>query len=112
MIYELRMYDIDPTMMEAYLKWANDTALPLLIDRFKLDVVGFWHQTAIPPEIERGTPTNVVWMIRWQSEEERNAAWKHIRAHPEWKAIRDNAPPYWKKIDSQLMAAIPRSPKP
>ena len=112
MIYELRMYDIDPPMMEAYLKWANDTALPLLIDRFKLDVVGFWHQTAIPPEIEQGTPTNVVWMIRWQSEEERNAAWKQIRAHPEWKAIRDHAPPYWKKIDSQLMTTIPRSPKP
>ena len=58
MIFELRMYDIDPAMMDEYLKWANDTALPLLIDRFKLEVVGFWHQTAIPWEIEQGTSTS------------------------------------------------------
>jgi hypothetical protein len=110
MLYELRMYDITPAMMDQYLDWANNQALPLLIDKFKLDVVGFWRQTDIPPEIERGTPTNVVWMIRWPSREKRNETWKYIRSHPEWKAIRDHAPPYWNKIDSQLMEPVPRSP--
>ena len=110
MVYEHRSYDIEPDMLDQYVAWANEKALPLLIGKFGFYVVGFWKKTGTPPEIEEESPANIVWIIRWENEEKRNEAWKHVRASGEWKAIRENAPPYWIKIDSKFLAPIAGSP--
>ena len=110
MLYEVRRYDIEPAMLDDYVAWASEKALPLLKGTFEFDVVGFWRKTGTPPEIDETSSTNIVWIVRWESEEQRNEMWRRVRESEEWKAIRGNAPPYWNKIDSSLMMAIPGSP--
>ena len=40
MIYEIRNYHFEPTLMVEYKAWAGQRALPYL--RTELDLVGFW----------------------------------------------------------------------
>ena len=110
MVYEIRSYDIEPAMLGGYETWANEKALPLLIGSFGFDVVGFWKKTGTPPEIREESPMNIVWIIRWDSEDQRNERWKQVRASDAWKAIREDAPPFWKKIDSKFVTPVAGSP--
>ena len=110
MLYEVRSYDIEPTMLDDYVVWASEKALPLLRGHFGFDVVGFWRKTGAPPEVQEPSPTNIVWIVRWKSEEQRNQSWQRVRESKEWKAIREGTPSYWNKTDSSFMIPIPGSP--
>ena len=61
MIYELRSYEIDPVLLDQYLAWANDQALPILVGRFAFRMVSFWH--AVAPSGGETPATNVHWII-------------------------------------------------
>ena len=108
MVYELRSYDIDPNLIEEYLDWANDKALPILVGQFGFRVVGFWRAVA---SSEGPAPTaNVHWIINWKDEAEMLAKWDAARASAEWIAIRVGLPKYNLKSQRTMLKAIPRSP--
>lgn len=111
MIYELRSYDIDPRLLDDYLAWANDRALPILVGRFGFRLVGFWYAVA-PTQPDAGPvpPTNVHWIIAWTGEDEMSAQWAAARSSKEWQAINEGRPKYHLKVQATLLHAIPRSP--
>jgi len=94
-IYEIRNYHFEPTFADEYRIWARDLATPHLRTHF--DVVGFWVNTDIPPEIS-GKPlgelgsANVTWIIRWQSKEQRDEQSQAVYSSPEWQAIYAKVP--------------------
>ncbi len=109
MIYELRQYAIEPTLLDEYLAWANDRALPFLTGTFGFRLVGFWRVTGSGDETPPG-PINVVWLIAWQSETEMRETWTRVRSSPAWQAIREGLPPYWRERRSVVLQPIPYSP--
>jgi hypothetical protein len=111
MIYELRSYDIEPSLLDQYLAWANDRALPILVGTFGFRLIGFWHATApSKPEPGAAPATNVHWMIAWQSEDEMLARWQEATSTDEWSAINQGPPKFHLKVQRTLLRAIPRSP--
>ncbi len=107
-MYELRSYDIDPALLDRYLAWANDQALPILVGKYGFRLVGFWH--AVASSGGEAPATNVHWIICWQSEEEMVNRWKEATSTEEWKAIGQGQPRFHLKVQRTLRKAIPRSP--
>ncbi len=89
-IYEIRNYHFEPTLADEYRIWARDLATPHLRTHF--DVVGFWVNTEIPPEIS-GKPlgelgsANVTQIIRWESKKQRDEQSEAVYSSPEWQEI-------------------------
>jgi len=108
MIYELRSYNIDPALLDQYLAWANDGALPILVGKFGFRMIGFWH--AIAPANGEIPETNVHWIIAWHTESEMLDRWKEATSTDEWKAIGQGQPRFHLKAQRTLLQAIPRSP--
>jgi len=90
MIYEVRNYHFRPDLLDAYKVWAKNDAIPFLGG--KMDVVGFWVNTADAPEIN-GEPldklgsANVTWVIRWRDLAQRNVDLPAALGSKEWEAI-------------------------
>ena len=55
-MFEIRCYHYLPEKFEAYKKWAIDEAVPFLKEN--LDVVGFWVDNGLPPEITGEDPAD------------------------------------------------------
>lgn len=95
MIYEIRNYYYEPSRLQAYKAWARDKAMPCL--KRNLDVIGFWVNTDVPPEIT-GRPmdalgsANVTWIIGWNDLSKRRATLDALFATPEWLAIFEHVP--------------------
>jgi hypothetical protein len=107
-LYELRSYDIDPTLLDEYVAWANDRALPILQGQFGFRMIGFWH--AVAPKEGQAPATNVHWLIAWHDEDEMLSRWQEATATSEWKAIGQGQPKFHLKGQRTLLRAIPRSP--
>ena len=95
MIYEIRNYHFEPSLMTEYKAWARDSALPYI--RAKVDLVGFWTNIDEPPEVvgraldELGSAT-VTWIIRWPDIETRHDTMAKIFGTPEWNEIAEGNP--------------------
>jgi hypothetical protein len=113
--YELRSYDIDPDGLSAYLRWANDQALPLLVGSVGSWLIGFCHAVAKTGELV--PTTNVHWVTAWESEQEMDEKWAAARASEGWQRIaKEIVDPatgrsrYHRRVQSTLLKAIPCSP--
>jgi hypothetical protein len=91
MIYEIRDYHYRPDIFDDYRRWAAD-AVPVL--RKHMDVLGFWVDAGIAPEISGSRPldspigsANVTWIIRWESKEVRDQAFSDLLAADDWKSV-------------------------
>ncbi|MFC1525713.1 NIPSNAP family protein [Candidatus Latescibacterota bacterium] len=84
MIYQLRTYVIPPGRMPDILE-RFATVTMRLFERHGLDVVGFWTVTA--PEADR----ELVYVVRFESQEAADAAWAAFREDPEWVAAREQS---------------------
>lgn len=110
MVYELRTYWVEPQFIDGYQEWANNHALPVLQGQFGFRVVGFWINDASRPS--RPTfpavddPFTVAWVLAWQDEAERDAAWKAVLASSEWAEAQRQV----KAITAQIVAANAGSP--
>jgi hypothetical protein len=88
---EIRNYHFEPTRFDEYKRWAETLAVPYL--RTKMDIVGFWVTSDIPPihggslAHENVDPANVTWVIRWRDKTQRDKAWQELRSTPEWQSI-------------------------
>jgi len=106
LVYELRSYDIDPSLLDESLNCANDRALPILVGQFGSRMVGFWHAVGSEPV----SPTNVHWTNAWHSKEEMLARWDEARATEQWKVTDQDHPKFHLKVQRTVLRAIPRSP--
>lgn len=91
-MFEIRSYHYDPTKFEAYKKWAVEEAVPFL--RANLDIVGFWIDNGRPPEVTGADPApgkhgvaNVTWIIRWESDADRERGFKEVLGGEGWQAV-------------------------
>lgn len=109
MLYELRCYDIDPDLLDEYLAWANDRALPLLVEQFNFRLVGFWHVVA-PAAGDPTSATNIHWVIAWQDDKEMLSRWEQVGTSSSWAAIFEGQPRFHLKVERKLLQPIPRSP--
>ena len=95
MIFEIRNYHYEPSLINEYRKWAVDQALPFL--REHLDVVGFWMKVDEAPQVS-GKPLDdlgsaaVTWIIRWDDMAQRNEVMGRVFASSEWKRIMKENP--------------------
>lgn len=91
MLYEIRDYHYRRDIWDDYKAWAVE-AVAVLKD--KMDVVGFWIDTGIDPEVGGTDPVdspighaNVTWIIRWKDKADRDEHfWKAIESD-EWQAV-------------------------
>lgn len=90
MIYEIRNYHYEPTLMSEYRAWATNLALPYI--RTNLDLVGFWINLDEPAQIsgkpldELGSAT-VTWIIRWEDVDTRHREFPKVFGSDEWREI-------------------------
>lgn len=110
MIYELRNYWVEPALIEQYLDWANNRALPVIQGEFGGRLVGFWRVDGYDGTIEEDPP-NVIWMLAWTDRAERDRVWAEIRASESWVRIREGIPTFHRRPGAvRFLAGIPRSP--
>ena len=101
MIYELRTYNMVPELFDEYLERANNILLPTIEDKIGFPVVGFWRAVgeidgSLRPGEERQIPkipAQIVWMIEWQSLEERARKWTELHDDQDWQ--REFDPKYY-----------------
>ena len=90
MIYEIRNYHYEPSLMKEYTAWARDDALPFL--RSQLDLVGFWVNGVDDAEVngkaldELGSAT-VTWIIRWPDRADHDDRMGNIFSSDDWAEI-------------------------
>ena len=93
MIYELRTYNMVPELFNEYLERAERVLLPIIRDKIGFPVVGFGRALGetdgpLPPGEERQVstiPAQIVWMIAWESLEERARKWRELHQDEEWQ---------------------------
>ncbi|MEN8040289.1 MAG: hypothetical protein ABFR95_02195 [Actinomycetota bacterium] len=95
-IVEIRDYHYRRDRFDEYRAWAAKAA-PVLSDR--LDIIGFWVDTGIPPRIMGSEPmdlphgsANVTWMIQWDSMEHRETEWEALWEHTPWTDVWEQHP--------------------
>ncbi len=109
MLYELRSYWIEPTLLEDYLDWANEQALPVLQGEHGFRLIGFWRVAAA--EGSDDDPPNVTWMLAWRDREEREAQWAMARASAGWARINEHRPQFHRRSGAvRFLVGTPRSP--
>ena len=91
-IVEVRDYTIESARWDAYRDWAEALAAPWL--RANLDVIDFWMDCGLEPEVRGSAPrvsehgqANVCWIIRWPSKEDREARFGEIMGSAGWKEV-------------------------
>lgn len=97
MIYELRNYEMIPELFDEYLELADDALLPIIKDKIGFPVVGFWQGVSeTRSRFEPGTesdlpalPAQVVWLIAWESLEQRARKWSELYADEDWNRVFD-----------------------
>ncbi len=91
-MYEIRCYHYDPNQFDAYKVWGEELAVPYLKEH--LDLVGFWIDNGIEPELSGADPqpnkhgsANITWIIRWDSKEARDEGHKRVFTSEGWKDL-------------------------
>ena len=80
MIYELRIYRAVPGRMPALLKRFETKTLKIW-ERMGIRQVGFWTTVIGPSHLE------LVYLLAWDSMEERQRKWEEFQADPEWLQV-------------------------
>ena len=117
MIYELRTYDMVPELFDEYLERVQRVLLPILKENIGFRIVGFWRALGeidgtLPPGEERQIPkipAQVVYMIAWESLEERAQKWTELHDDEDWQ--REFDPKYYTGAHVKLIEPTNGSPK-
>lgn len=95
MIYEIRNYHYEPSVINEYRAWAAGRAVPYIKEH--LDLVGFWVNVDEPAQIggkpldELGSAT-VTWIIRWPDVETRHRVMGEVFGSDAWRGIMADNP--------------------
>jgi hypothetical protein len=106
MWYEMRTYHCAPGKMKAVQDRFADSVVHLFA-RHGFDPVGFWT-------VAIGESSNdLIYMLRWHSMAEREAAWAALAEDPDWPLIRDRTEangPIVNSISSSILKPTRFSP--
>jgi len=81
--YELRIYHAAPGKLEdLHNRFRNHTNA--LFVKHGMEIVGFWG----PTDKEKGSATDLIYVLAYPSREAREASWKAFAADPDWVAAR------------------------
>ena len=82
-VYELRTYHAAEGKLEALQARFRDHTVGLFA-KHGLEVIGFW----VPQEQPEGEPKQLIYLLAFESNEQRQAAWRAFVGDPEWKKVR------------------------
>jgi hypothetical protein len=103
-LYELRHYRTTlDTASEFQINFGRDL-LPALED-CGFDLVGAWTV-----EIGEGSAADLLWMLRWSTLAERDAAYETVRSDPRNAAFRAANLPFLVATSSEILRPTPFSP--
>jgi len=96
-MYEINSYHFNAETFDEYKNWVIAEVVPFLGSNF--DLVGFWLDNIEAPQLG-GTQlmrhplgsVNSMWIVRWDSMEERNRKYDKVFGSEEWKRIKANLP--------------------
>lgn len=102
--YELRIYHAAPGKLEAlhdrFRKHTN-----ALFVKHGMEIVGFWG----PIDKEKGSETDLIYVLAYPSKEAREKAWKAFGADPDWQKARKESEVNGRlaeKVDSIFLAEV------
>ncbi|MGX1097411.1 NIPSNAP family protein [Amorphus sp. MBR-141] len=92
MIFELRNYKATPGSVDKLHRRFEDHTLALFA-RHGISLVGFW----VPEEDEE----RIVYLVRFESDAARKAAWDAFQADPDWKRVKAES-----EADGPIVASL------
>ncbi|MDH3307993.1 MAG: NIPSNAP family protein [Acidimicrobiia bacterium] len=102
--YELRQYTTTVESAVEFQANFGDELLPVLAES-GFDLVGAWTI-----EIGDGSSADLLWLLRWQSLEAREAAYRTVRSDPRNAAFRERNAAFLVSTTSQLLKPASFSP--
>jgi hypothetical protein len=104
-VYELRTYDIHPGKMAAINARFQQHTLRFF-QKHGIEVVGFWQR-------EIGDAGQLIYVCRFDSEQQLQERWASFRADPDWLRVREESEregPLVRQVSSVVMYPTPYSP--
>jgi hypothetical protein len=80
-INQLRVYDIDPELVDRFLERFGKHAQRIMTERYGFRILAMWTTRT-------GEQVRFVYLLSWVDEEEMNAKWKAFMADQEWDQIK------------------------
>ena len=107
MIYELRLYTIEHGTKALMHQLFEEEIAPLFRE-VGMATIGFWE----PVAGSDAGDVEFVYLLGFESAEQRERAWADFLAHPDWLEIKAKAgtPPPWKKVEKFILQSLPYSP--
>ena len=104
MLYELRHYQTTLSAAAEFQANFGNDLLPVLQD-CGFDLVGAWTV-----EIGDGSAADLMWMLRWSSLSDRDAAYQRVRSDPRNTTFREQNVPFLIATSTQILRPTPFSP--
>lgn len=82
-VFELRTYYCHPGRLEALHRRFQDVALPIW-KKYGIQQAGFFTTMGMEDD-------KLVYLLRWESVEQKNEVWGRFRVDPEWEEKRQNS---------------------
>jgi hypothetical protein len=102
MFHELRSYEAQPARLPVLVQRFAEVNVRLF-QRHGFRLVGYWTE-------EVGMPHRVVYLLAWESWEERERAWAAFYADPEWARSMAETGPTVERITNAILRPLPFSP--
>ena len=102
MFYELRAYEAQPARLSILVERFARVNVRLF-QRHGFRPIGYWTE-------EVGTPHRVVYLLAWETWEERERSWAGFYADLEWQRSLNELGPTVERITSSILRPMPFSP--
>jgi hypothetical protein len=96
MIYQLRTYTVNRGMMDQWVKYFNETVVPIQ-KKHGIKVDGEWVND---------DKNQFIWIRSFASVDDMKAREKAFYDSPEWKAVQDKARSHLARIEVQQMESV------
>jgi hypothetical protein len=97
MLYEIRTYTAAANRADQLKERFRVHTLPFFV-RHGIEVIGCWEPV--------DQPDRLVYMVRFQDEEARKAAWNNFSADPDWKLIKQKSEVEGPLMDTQSTVVL------
>lgn len=98
MFHEMRIYEAEPARLPVLVKRFTETNMNLF-DKYGFSPIGYWIE-------EVGTPHRIIYILSWNTWEQRAASWQSFYQDPLWlESIEKNGPTV-QRIQSSILTPI------
>jgi len=106
-VFELRVYTSTEGRLDDLEARFRDHTIRIF-GKHKMEVIGFWT-----PTDEDGSKNTLIYILAFESQEARGAAWQAFGADPEWQKVAEESGKNGRilaKVESTMMAPTDYSP--